>query len=182
MVRTRIRDDQTVDEGFVSELELNTFLGDVVVTGTNENDTNVVTTFDEYFPNRGLITAGSGIIVTTGTNFVEITNTGAAGVPGSGISLEDHETIDSLVHNLAETQHTEIIRGGPGNKVIGVEIRTVPVTGTLIRSTSIFRTGGKVTSTVDNQHDESGTIIQTLTSTINRVSGKVDSVDVVETP
>lgn len=179
MVRTRIRDDQTVDEGFVSELELNTFLGDVVVTGTNENDTNVVTTFDEYFPNRGLITAGSGIIVTTGTNFVEITNDGAA---GSGITEEDHEVIDSLVHNLAETQHTEIIRGGPGNKVTGVEIRTVPVTGTLIRSTTIFRTGGKVTSTIDNQHDESGTIIQTLTSTINRVSGKVDSVDVVETP
>ena len=181
MVRTRIRQDQATDEGFISEGEFNDFFADVVITGT-QNDTEITTTFDGYFPSRGLITAGSGIIVTTGTNFVEITNTGAAGIPGSGISLEEHEIIDSLVHNLAETQHTEIIRGGPGNKVIGVEIRTVPVTGTLIRSTSIFRTGGKVTSTIDNQHDENGIVVQSLTSTINRISGKVDSVDVVETP
>ena len=181
MVRTRIRHEQGEDSSFVSERELNDFFVDVVITGTN-NDTAIITTFDDYFPNRGLITAGSGIIVTTGTNFVEITNTGAAGIPGSGISLEEHEIIDSLVHNLAETQHTQIIRGGPGNKVSSVEIRTVPVTGTLIRSTAIFRTEGTVTSTVDNQHDVSGVIIQTLTSTINRVSGKVDSVDVVETP
>jgi len=180
MVRTRIRDDQAEDIGFVSEAELNDFFVDVVITGT-ENDTNIITTFDGYFPNRGLITAGSGIIVTTGTNFVQITNTGAAGIPGSGISLEEHETIDSLVHGLAETQTTEIIRGVPGNKVTNVEVRTVPVTGTLIRSTDITRSNGKVTIVVENQHDESGVIIQTLTSTINRTGGKVTSVDVVET-
>jgi len=125
-----------------------------------------------------LITAGSGIIITTGTNFVQIENTGSG---GSGISLGDHEVIDSLVHGLAETSTTEILRGGPGNKVIGVEVRTVPATGTLIRSTAITRVGGKVTLVVENQHDGGGSIIQTLTSTINRSGGKVTSVDVVET-
>lgn len=180
MPRTRITDINAEDISFVSEKELNDFFADVVVTGT-EDDTQIIQVFDEYFPGRGLITAGSGIIVTTGTNFVQITNTGGGGIPGSGISLEEHETIDSLVHNLAETQTTEIIRSGPGNKITGVEVRTVPVTGTLIRSTSVTRAGGKVTQVIESQHDEAGAIIQTLTSTINRSGGKVISVDVVET-
>ena len=180
MVKTRIRYDQGVDEDFLSEKELNDFFETVVITGTNgRDDTELINTFDAYFPGRGLITAGSGIIVTTGTNFVQIESTGNGS--GSGISLEDHELIDSLVHSLAETSTMEILRGGPGNKVTGIEVRTVPITGTLIRSTEITRVDGKVTQVVDNQHDGGGAIIQTLTSTINRSSGKVTSVDVVET-
>jgi hypothetical protein len=179
MVKTRIHDDQGVDEDFLSELEFNEFFADVVITGTTGRaDTELLKTFDEYFPGRGLIIAGSGIIVTTGTNFVEIASSGG-GTTGSGISLEEHETIDSMVHNLAENSTTEIIRSG--GKVTNVNVRTVPVVGTLIRSTAITRSGGKVTQVVENQHDASGVIIQTLTSTINRVGGKVDSIDVVET-
>jgi hypothetical protein len=179
MVRTRIHDDQGVDEDFLSESELNEFFSTVVITGTNgRDDTALVTTFDEYFPGRGLITAGSGITIVTGTNFVEITSTASGS--GSGISLEDHETIDSFVHNLAETSITEIIRN-PSNQVSNVNVRTVAVTGTLIRSTAISRVGGKVTDIVENQHDDGGTITQTLTSTINRVGTTVVSIDVVET-
>lgn len=173
MVRTRIHDDQVVDESFVSETELNNFFVSVVITGT-ENNTSITTTFDEYFPNRGLITAGSGISVVTGTNFVKITNT------GSIITLEDHENIDSLVHGLAETSITEITRDG-GGLVTSVDVRILPVTGTLIRSTTITRAAGKVTQVVENQHDGDGTIIQTLTSVINRDGNTVVSVDVTET-
>lgn len=171
MVRTRIHEDQSVDEDFIAEKEFNDFFVDVVITGTTgRDDTELTTTFDGYFPGRGLITAGSGIIVTTGTNFVNI-----------GTDSEYHETIDSMVHGLAETSVTEIIRGGDGSVVTALEVRTVPVTGTLIRSTAISRTAGVVVEIVENQHDEVGTVIQTLTSTINRVDGKVTSIDVVET-
>lgn len=172
MVRSRLRGEQVRDQDFISELEFNDFFVTTVITGT-QNDSNIITTFDAYFPGRGLITAGSSITVTTGTNFVEIT--------GSGISLIDHEEIDSLVHNLAETQTTEIIRGS-NNKVTNVEVRTAPSPGgILIRSTAITRVDGTVTQVVDNQHDTVGDIIQTLTSTINRTNGKVTSVGVVET-
>lgn len=179
MVRTRIHTDQGVDEDFLSEQEFNDFFSVVVITGTTGRaDTELVTTFDDYFPNRGLITAGSGISVTTGTNFVEITST-ASGV-GSGISLTEHETIDSLVHNLAETSITEITRDG-GGLVTNVDVRNLPVTGTLIRSTTITRAAGKVTQIVENQHDGAGAVIQTLTSVINRDGNTVVSVDVTET-
>jgi hypothetical protein len=92
MVKTRIRFDQGVDEDFLSERELNDFFEAVVITGTNgRDDTELITTFDGYFPGRGLITAGSGIIVTTGTNFVEISrspDSGAAALVGSdGITI-----------------------------------------------------------------------------------------------
>ncbi len=173
MPRTRIHDDQVVDESFVSENELNNFFISVVITGT-DNDTSITTTFDDYFPNRGLITAGSGIAVATGTNFVEITNT------GSIITLEDHENIDSLVHGLAETSITEITRDG-GGLVTNVDVRNLPVTGTLIRSTTITRAAGQVTQIVENQHDGGGAVIQTLTSVINRDGNTVVSVDVTET-
>jgi hypothetical protein len=171
MIRTRIHEDQAVDEDFIAEKEFNDFFVDVVITGTTgRDDTELTTTFDGYFPGRGLITAGSGIIVTTGTNFVNI-----------GADSEYHETIDSMVHGLAETSVTEIIRGGDGSVVTALEVRTVPVTGILIRSTAISRSAGVVVEIVENQHDEVGTVIQTLTSTINRVGGKVTSIDVVET-
>ncbi len=175
MVRTRIHNDQGVDEDFLSEREFNDFLAIVAITGTTgRDDTELVTTFDAYFPNRGLITAGSGISVTTGTNFIEITNT------GSIITLEDHENIDSLVHGLAETSITEITRDG-GGLVTNVDVRNLPVTGTLIRSTTITRAAGKVTQIVENQHAGAGAVIQTLTSVINRDGNTVVSVDVTET-
>jgi len=176
MVRTRIREEQGEDIGFVSELEFNDFFADVVITGT-ENTTELVQNFQEYFPGQGLITAGSGIIVTTGTNFVQIDST----ISGSGITEQRHELLDTLVHNLAENSTTEINRDFFG-RITKVDIRTVPVTGTLIRSTTITRdVFGRVTQVVEDQHDETGSVLQTLTSTINRSGGMITSVDTVET-
>ena len=72
MARTRIRSDQGEDIGFVSERELNDFFADVVITGTNE-DTDIITTFDNYLPNRGIFVGADGNVVTTGTNTINIT-------------------------------------------------------------------------------------------------------------
>lgn len=89
MVKTRIHNDQGVDEDFLSEKELNDFFDTVVITGTNgRDDTELIITFDDYFPGRGLILAGSGIIVTTGTNFVGISQGPSIALVGSdGITI-----------------------------------------------------------------------------------------------
>jgi len=174
--RTLITQTNVEDIDFVSERELNDFFNTVVITGT-DTDTDVVQTFADFFPGQGLIIAGSGVVVATGVNFVEISSTAS----GSGITYEEHEAIDSLVHNLNRTGVTELTRNAQG-QVIEVDFRTAPVTGTLIRSASITRdTSNRVTVYVENQHDETGTIIQTLTNTVNRTGGKVTSVTTVRT-
>lgn len=139
MPRTLIREGQEQDISFISEGELNEFFGQVVITGT-EDDTTVLVTF-------------------------------------SGL----HDNLDTLTHGLAENATTEIVRNIPG-QVTDVNVRTVPVTGTLIRSTSVTRNpNNQVITIVERQHDASGTVVQTLTSTVNRTSGKVTSVTTVET-
>lgn len=102
-------------------------------------------------------------------------------VTTSGITLEEHENIDSLVHNLSEDGFTEIIKDSNG-QVTTVNVR-VSDGGTLIRSTSLSRNGqGQVATIVENQHDVSGSIVQTKTTTLNRsANGQVESVEVVET-
>lgn len=95
------------------------------------------------------------------------------------LSEEDHENIDSLVHNLAETGFVEIVRNSD-NKVTNVNSR-VSDGGTLVRSTSITRNSeGKVSAVTENQHDENGSIVQTIQTTINRQDGKVVSINVME--
>ncbi len=93
MPRTRIREDQGQDRSFVSETELNEFFNKTVITGTLD-DTTIQEDFDTYFPGRGLIVAGSGIAVATGTNFVQLSTSGV-------LTEGDHENFDTLVHNLA---------------------------------------------------------------------------------
>lgn len=175
--RTLITDENAQDLAFVGESELNTFFGTVVITGT-ETDTSVIQTFDQYFPGRGLLTAGSGILVTTGTNFVQITVTGTT--TGDFLTPGAHEVIDSLVHTLSESSTGEITKNVQG-AVVSIDYRTTPVVGTLIRSTVVNRnSNNQVASVVERQHDASGAIIQTLTTTLNRTDGKITTVTLVE--
>ena len=102
-------------------------------------------------------------------------------VTASGlITLEDHETIDSLVHGLSEDSHTDINRNAQ-QQVINVSTLTT-VTGTDVRSIDITRNvQGQVVQTLETQYDAGGAIIQTLTTTITRdSSGKVIDIDTVE--
>lgn len=96
------------------------------------------------------------------------------------ITLEEHETINSLVHTLSEDSHTDINRNTQ-QQVVNVSTLTT-VTGTNVRSIDITRnTQGQVSQTVENQYDSSGVLIQTLTTTITRdSSGKVIDIDTVE--
>lgn len=96
------------------------------------------------------------------------------------LTLEDHETIDSLVHNLSEESHTDINRNAQ-QQVTNVSTLTT-VTGINVRGIDIIRNSqGQVIETVENHYDSSGTLIQTLTTTITRdSSGKVIDIDTTE--
>jgi len=96
------------------------------------------------------------------------------------LTLEDHETIDSLVHNISEDTHTLINRDSL-QKVTSVETDTT-VGSLSVRDVEITRNSqGQVTQTVEKQYDPSGALIQTLTTVINRdSSGKVVSIDTTE--
>jgi hypothetical protein len=90
-----------------------------------------------------------------------------------------HEDLDTLVHNLSEDTYTDIVRAA-GGKVSEVNTYT-ELGGTEVRTTAIARNAeGRVIQVVENQHNPSGTIIQTLTTTITRTAGKVSSIETEE--
>ena len=126
-----------------------------------------------------------------GTTSVDITVSGTSALIGAGtvtvysgtntVTISGaHEDLDTLVHNLSEDTYTAIVRGGPGGKVSEVNTFT-SLGGTEIRTTAITRNvQGRVIEVIENQHNVIGTIIQTLTTTINRTAGKVSSIETGE--
>ena len=94
------------------------------------------------------------------------------------VDRADHASIDDLVHGLAEDSYQEITR--TAGAVTSVVVWTDSGKTVKIRETTITRSGGQVSQTVEEQYDGAGLLIQTLTSTFTRVSGQVTSVDVVE--
>jgi len=106
----------------------------------------------------------------------------AATGPGAHLTLEDHENIDSLVHNISEDTYSEVIRDS-NNRVSEVNQYQFDG-GPLVRRVEIFRNpSGTVTSTVERQYDASGTLIQSLTTTVARDgSGSVVTINTDEVP
>ena len=101
---------------------------------------------------------------------------------GSGLTLAEHENIDSLVHNISEDTYAEIIRNA-NNDVTQVNQYQF-VSGPLVRRTDITRdASGNVTTTVERQYDGSGTLVQSLTTTLTRdANGQVTSITTDEVP
>ena len=102
-----------------------------------------------------------------------------AGVFDLRFSHPDHEAVDSLVHELAETSDTEIVYGDDGP----TSITTYTDGGhtTKIRETTITYTAGDVTTVVEKQYNAAGSIVQTLTHTYSyNADGDVDDIDTVE--
>jgi hypothetical protein len=97
---------------------------------------------------------------------------------GSGITEGQHETIDSLVHELAETSYTEVAR--TAGRVSSVAVWTDGTKTKKIRETTITRDAGRVSVVVEKQYDAAGTLKQTLTHTIARTGGRVSGVATAE--
>ncbi len=121
MVRTRIRSDQGEDIGFVSEREFNDFFADVVITGTNE-DTDIITTFDDYLPNRGIFVGADGNVVTTGTQTIQIAGFYAEFVSSSGSLQADINILESGAAGVASLNTiTGTVTIAPGTNVTVVD-------------------------------------------------------------
>ena len=99
---------------------------------------------------------------------------------GGGITPAQHEVLDTLVHEIAENAYLEVIRSG--NQVTDVVIWTNSGKTTKIRETNITRANGQVSQIVHKQYDAAGVIIvgQTLTGTVSRTGGNIDSITWVE--
>lgn len=98
---------------------------------------------------------------------------------GGGISEADHEDLDSLVHNVAETCYEEPVRSG--GRVTDVVTWTTSGKTTKVRETNLTRSGGLVSSIVVKQYDGAGTLTQTMTGTVTRSSGQISNISWVET-
>jgi hypothetical protein len=100
---------------------------------------------------------------------------------GTGISAAAHRTLDQLPHKIAEDSHTQVTR--VAGQVTNVTVWTDSGETVKIRETAITRAAGKVTQIVVTQYDGAGAAIvgEVYTQTINRITGRVDSVDGVLT-
>ena len=98
---------------------------------------------------------------------------------GSGITEAQHELLDTIVHALNETCFEEITR--TGGKITDVVWYTTDAKTTKVREINLTRSGGKVSVIVCKQYNAAGALLQTLTGTTTRTSGRVSSIDWVET-
>lgn len=115
-----------------------------------------------------------------GTAFVMRDSTGNFNprTGGSGITAAQHEVIDSLVHELAETSYIELTRSA--GQVTDVITWETAAKLKKVREANITRASGQVSVVVEKQYDGAGSLAQTLTYTITRSGGQVASIDAVE--
>jgi hypothetical protein len=100
---------------------------------------------------------------------------------GTGITEAQHEALDTLVHEVAETSFTKITR--VQGQVTNVTVWTTSGMTTKVRESIMTYSGGQISTLVEKQYDLLGVIIvgQTLTHTYTYVGGQVDNINTVET-
>lgn len=96
----------------------------------------------------------------------------------AGLDALTHRAVDQLVHDIAETSFMEVTRSL--GKVSAITYWTDPGKTEKIRETNITRSSGQVSVVVVKQYNE-GSLVETLTGTINRADGRVVSMDWVLT-
>ena len=98
-------------------------------------------------------------------------------VAGGGLSEVEHERLDQLVHDIAETSYDEVVRG-PCRKITDYIIWTSAAKTTKIREQIISRdTKARPVSIITRQYNSTGTLVQEETEIIARnTSGKIISV------
>jgi hypothetical protein len=98
---------------------------------------------------------------------------------GSGVARAtvDHRPADQLVHGVAEDSHTQVTR--VGGRVTNITVWTDSGETVKIRETQITRTSGQISQIVTTHYDAAGAAItgEIYTEDVNRVSGRVDSID-----
>lgn len=100
-------------------------------------------------------------------------------VTGGGITEGVHETLDTLVHNIAEDSFEEATYTGIFNRLTNVTIYTDATKTTKVRETSFTYTGPRITTVTTIQYDGAGVVKNTLTEAITYIgpfSNRVDNI------
>lgn len=100
-------------------------------------------------------------------------------VAGSGMSPTDHESLNSLVHELAKDNYEEVTRSE--GSVTQIVVWTDSGKTTKIRETSVTRDSGQISQIVNIQYNAAGVEIQKLTGVVTRATGQVSHITWTET-
>jgi len=92
------------------------------------------------------------------------------------LDKEEHRALDTLVHAIAENNHTEYIR--TGGRVTAVIVWTDVTKTFKLREELITYVSGQVSQTVNRQYDGAGNLLEILTTVITRTGGVITSEDV----
>jgi hypothetical protein len=150
--------------------------GQILLTGENSSANN-----DVYFSSSPDNVAFEFPIVSNDILQIwKFSESTSGSGPTDGLTEQEHEVLDTLVHNISEDATVEIVRNS-NNQVTGVNFRSNPG-NVLIRSTTIVRnSAGQVIQTIETQYNGSGVAIQTLTTDVNRTNNQVTSMNLTET-
>lgn len=100
---------------------------------------------------------------------------------GSGITESQHQTLDTLVHEIDENSFDEVTRSG--GRVMQIITWDSPAKLLKIREEAVTRDSlGRVTQYQAIQYDGVGAVKETMTETYTRVCGRVTSVLRVRVP
>jgi len=102
-----------------------------------------------------------------------------AAVTAGGVTEIQHEALDTLVHNIAESSFEEATYAGPFNRLSNVTIWTDSTKTTKVREVSFTYTGARVTTVVTIQYDEFGIAQDTLTESITYVGPLTNRIDTI---
>ena len=126
-----------------------------------------------------------GTPIFTDIDILEVPN-GTLSQPSAGIARisslitpSDHEVLDTLVHDIAETAFRELLY--TGSNLTSATYWTTPGKTLKIREATFTYVANKVATTTVVQYDGAGAVVSTLTSTFTYLGGKLVSVSVVKT-
>jgi hypothetical protein len=91
-----------------------------------------------------------------------------------GLTEDDHDGVDQLVHLIAESSFEEYLYTGP--RVDQIIVWTDGTKTTKIREQIFSYTGQLVTQIVTNQYDGAGAVAETLTEVYSYTGNKLDDV------
>lgn len=98
---------------------------------------------------------------------------------GSGITIGQHENLDTLVHKLAEDAYQEAVYSG--NRLSTFTSYTDNAKTTKIREISLTYLGNNLATATIVQYNGAGAAVQTLTKTFSYTGSTLNSIDIVRT-
>jgi len=93
------------------------------------------------------------------------------------LSVTEHEELDSLVHNLAESNYQTFTYTGQ-NLTSSINWTDSGMTLKVREATFTYNVNGTLAAAVKKQYNDMGDLVQTLTLTFSYTMNKLSSIDV----